>query len=152
MDNGNLYLTVILLMDVKSVDILHSPNFFGASTIGIAHRLKLSLINPLSNHSYTYPFISTFYVSIILCNALFSRFDSWIKSIFCDILLVGENLVGMLLTNMSWNSLNTYSNSIGTTYVSWFTLISFGMTAKQHPCFSSSFKNSLVEHITTLFC
>jgi hypothetical protein len=51
---------VILFMALDSVHILHPPSFFGLNIVGTAHGLKLSLIKPLSNKSWTWFFTSSF--------------------------------------------------------------------------------------------
>ena len=143
---------LILLMALKSMHILHSPPFFGASTTCIAHRLKLSLINPsLSNNYWNCRFISSFYVDFILCSTLFGKFDLGIKSMWCDILLVITNILTMPSTNMSHNFFNNSLTSVRTPSIECSTLRPFGMIAKKYPYFSSSIKNSLVEHVSTLF-
>ena len=48
--SGNLYLIVILLMDLESIHIHHPPFLFGMSTIGAKNGLKISLTKILSNN------------------------------------------------------------------------------------------------------
>ena len=78
--NGNLYLIVILLIALESIHFCHSPPFLGAKTVGIAQGLKLSLINPLSNSSFTYFLISSLSLGLIRYAALFGKLALGIKS------------------------------------------------------------------------
>ena len=79
--NENMYLMVMLLMALKSMQILHSHPFFRANTTSNSHRLSISLINPLSNKPYTFHFNSTPFFDVILCDKLVSKIDLRIKLI-----------------------------------------------------------------------
>ena len=56
--NGNLYLIVILLMALESLHILQVPSFFGIKNISTKHGLRIYMISPLSNNSFTWFLIS----------------------------------------------------------------------------------------------
>ena len=79
--NGNIYLIVILLMAIESVYILHSLPFFDASIVGTTHRLKISMISPLSNNSWNCWSNSWLFVGVILWRSLFGNIDHGIRSI-----------------------------------------------------------------------
>ena len=80
--NGNLYLIVILLISLESVHILHSPSFFGVSTAGTAHGIRLFWTNPLSNNPWTCLLNSSFSWGVNLYASLFGKMAPGIKSIW----------------------------------------------------------------------
>ena len=106
--NGNLYLMVILLISLESIHILQPLSFFGLSTVGTTHGLKLSRINPLSIKSWTYLLTSSFSCGINLYTDLFGKLALGIRSIWWLILLIGGNEQGILSTTISANSSNNF--------------------------------------------
>ena len=63
---GNLYLIVIMLISLESVQSLHVPSFFGTKTVETTEGLILFLMNPLLKKSSIYLSISSFFASLII--------------------------------------------------------------------------------------
>ena len=109
------------------------------------------MINLISNNYCTCQFNSAFFVTVILCGAFFGRLDPGINYICCQTLLISDNPVDISSTIIPLKSNNNPSTFVRIFSVSLSSLGPLGITTKEHYCFSSSSRNSFVEHISTRF-
>lgn len=128
--NGYLYFIVILLIALESVRILYSPSFLGASTMGITHGLKLSLIEPFFKGFCTHGFLVMhsllvlFYVQPYLVNLLMELDHVVIDTSY------GGNLSGILSDMMSSYFDRNFENSLSTIFSMFVMLHTLGINAK----------------------
>jgi len=130
--NQNIYLIVILLIALESMHICHPPSFFG-----LEYCRNNTWTQALLYQSFIqYLLHPPFYLFILLWNhpicCLTRKTSSWIKSIWCLILLIGrkafEKSSTMISTNLSNKDLTSADKSSKFVLVN----ITLGLPIKQN--------------------